>query len=117
MLVDVREVKRHIKPKADSTLFNMKKSDLIAYIRCLESNYNTAVSFNENQARYIESLHIPGKAVWKHRAEHNDFTFAECSNCGFRVENFRCVHIGRGSRDYTGVKWCYCPKCGSVMEV
>lgn len=56
MVADIGEVKRHIKPKADSTLRNMRKDDLIKYIRCLENNYNTAVSFNENQARYIETL-------------------------------------------------------------
>ena len=58
MVVDIGEVKRHIKPKADSTLRNMRKDDLIEYIRCLENNYNVAVSFNENQARYIESLGV-----------------------------------------------------------
>lgn len=56
MVIDVSEIKKAIKPKADSTLHNMKKSELIEYIRCLENNYNTAVWFNENQARYIESL-------------------------------------------------------------
>ena len=58
MVVDVGVVKNHIKPKADSTLYNMRKADLIEYIRTLEHNYNVAVSFNENQARYIESLGI-----------------------------------------------------------
>lgn len=56
MVVDVGEVRKHIKPKADSTLQNMRKSGLIEYIRCLEHNYNVAVSFNENQAKYVESL-------------------------------------------------------------
>lgn len=56
MVVDVGMVKKHIKPKADSTLYNMRKVDLIEYIRTLEHNYNVAVSFNENQAKYIESL-------------------------------------------------------------
>ena len=58
MVVDVGVVKNHIKPKADSTLYNMRKVELIDYIRTLEHNYNVAVSFNENQARYIESLGI-----------------------------------------------------------
>ena len=58
MVVDVGVVKNHIKPKADSTLYNMRKADLIEYIRTLEHNYNVAVSFNENQARYIESLGV-----------------------------------------------------------
>jgi len=56
MLVNMDEVRRCIKPKAYSTLCNMRKADLIDYIRCLEHNYNVAVSFNENQAKYIESL-------------------------------------------------------------
>lgn len=56
MVVDVGEVKRFIKPKADSTLLNMRKADLIEYIRTLEHNYNVAVSFNENQAKYIDQL-------------------------------------------------------------
>lgn len=56
MVVDIGEVKRHIKPKADSTLFNMRKSDLIEYVRTLEHNYNVGATFLENQAKYIESL-------------------------------------------------------------
>ena len=50
MLVDVALVKTHIKSKATSTLRNMKKDALIEYIRTLEYNYNTAVSFNNQQA-------------------------------------------------------------------
>ena len=50
MLVDVAMVKTEIKPKADSTLRNMRKDKLIEYIRTLEHNYNVAVSFNRQQA-------------------------------------------------------------------
>lgn len=60
MVVDIGEVKRHIKPKADSTLYNMRKSDLIEYVRTLEHNYNVGATFLENQAKYIESLAVPG---------------------------------------------------------
>ena len=56
MVSDIGTFKQRIKPKADSTLLNMRKADLVEYIRCLEHNYNVAVEFNENQARYIESL-------------------------------------------------------------
>lgn len=56
MVVDIGVVKNHIKPKADSTLRNMRKDDLIKYIRCLENNYNVAVSFNNQQAKNIELL-------------------------------------------------------------
>lgn len=58
MVVDIGEVKRHIKPKADSTLYNMRKSDLIEYVRTLEHNYNVGATFLENQAKYIESLEM-----------------------------------------------------------
>lgn len=58
MLVDIGQMKQYIKPKADSTLRNMRKDALIEYIRTLEHNYNVAVSFNENQAKYIESLGV-----------------------------------------------------------
>ena len=60
MVVDAGVVRNYIKPKADSTLYNMRKVDLIKYIRTLEHNYNVAVSFNENQAKYIESLGFKG---------------------------------------------------------
>ena len=58
MVVDIGIVRNYIKPKADSTLYNMRKVDLIEYVRTLEHNYNVAVSFNENQAKYIESLTV-----------------------------------------------------------
>lgn len=45
-----------IKTLADSTLYGMKKEELIERIRILEHNYNAAVCYNENQARYIEKL-------------------------------------------------------------
>lgn len=56
MVVDIGIVKRHIKPKADSTLRNMRKDDLIEYIRCLENNYNVAVSFNNQQEKNINTM-------------------------------------------------------------
>lgn len=58
IVVDIGEVKRHIKQKADITLYNMRKSDLIEYIRTLEHNYNVGATFLENQAKYIESLGV-----------------------------------------------------------
>ena len=33
MVVDIGEVRKYIKPKADSTLRSMRKDDLIDYIR------------------------------------------------------------------------------------
>ena len=59
MLVDIKKLTTPVKPKAGSTLRNMKKYELIEYIRILEHNYTAAVWFNENQARYIEKLGLP----------------------------------------------------------
>ena len=56
MVVDIGSVRSYIKPKADSTLYNMRKVDLIEYIRILEHNYNVAVSFNNQQAKNFETM-------------------------------------------------------------
>ena len=56
MLVNLEEFNTQIKPKADKTLNNMRKKDLITYIRTLEHNYNVAVSFNDQQARNFQKL-------------------------------------------------------------
>ena len=44
------------KPKAYSTLCNMRKDELIEYIRLLEENHNTAVAFNHQQAKNFEKM-------------------------------------------------------------
>ena len=61
MLIDSETLKKPIKQKSSSTLHSMTKAELIEYIRCLEQNYNAAVWFNENQARYIEQLGLVKK--------------------------------------------------------
>ena len=115
MLVDIGEVKRHIKPKADSTLRNMRKDDLIEYIRSLEHNYNVAVSFNKNQAKYIDSLDAApvvhgrwiDKTVWEGCFGH---IRTQCSVCGTVYPN------KPGSRgDGKGGK--FCEECGAKMDL
>lgn len=56
MIHDLNQFGLHVKAKATSTLNNMKKADLIKYIRELEHNYNMTVDFNEQQARNIEAM-------------------------------------------------------------
>lgn len=55
-LIDVTAIRRHAKPKADSTLRNMKKDELIEYIRMLEYNFNVSESFLDQQAKNFEIL-------------------------------------------------------------
>lgn len=84
MVVDIGQVRQQIKPKADSTLYNMRKKDLISYVRTLEHNYNVAVSFNENQARYIESLGVTVKQ-WipvTERLPEKEGSYLVCSKTG-----------------------------------
>ena len=91
MVVDVGVVKNHIKPKANSTLYNMRKVDLIEYIRTLEHNYNVAVSFNENQARYIESLGIQKWISVKDRLPENDY------GKHWKERQYYLVYLGSGT--------------------
>ena len=65
MLVDVTLVNTYHKPYADSTLNNMKKSELIEYVRMLENNYNIAVSFNHQQAKNVEKLLEQEHGQWE----------------------------------------------------
>ena len=89
--------RNYIKPKAHLTLYNMRKADLIEYIRTLEHNYNVAVSFNENQAKYIESLGFTGVVhckECKHFAHNleND-TFCRCvDGLAYPTENCFCSY-------------------------
>lgn len=92
MITDFGGVKQRIKPLANSTLMNMRKADLVAYIRTLEHNYNVAVEFNENQARYIESLDV-GKIIrcknckfYKTLTDYRKCTLAVCGRKNLNVE-------------------------------
>jgi hypothetical protein len=56
-------------------------------------------------------------AYWRSRAQHNDYLWAECSNCGFRVEAYNAVVCGKSSSDFVDVKYKFCPICGKEMRV
>ena len=56
VLMDFNQIGNHCKVKADSTLNNMKKEELIQYIRTLEHNYNVAVDFNIQQVKNFETM-------------------------------------------------------------
>lgn len=54
--MDISQVGKHCETKADSTLNNMKKEELIQYIRTLEHNYNVAVDFNIQQVKNFQRM-------------------------------------------------------------
>ena len=106
MVVDVGVVKNHIKPKADSTLYNMRKVDLIEYIRTLEYNYNVAVSFNENQAKYIESLDVA-------EVVHGNWVAVPSSDM-MTGKAYKCSECGK--MRYGSFMPNYCQNCGAKMD-
>lgn len=56
VLMDFSKIGEHCKALSDSTLNNMKKEDLIKYIRTLEHNYNVSVDFNIQQVKNFEMM-------------------------------------------------------------
>lgn len=54
--MDFNQIGKHCKELSDSTLNNMRKDELIKYIRTLEHNYNVAVDFNIQQVRNFEKM-------------------------------------------------------------
>lgn len=78
---------------------------------------DTGKCLDECLKRYRAELGLRAEAKWKHRAEHNDFIWAECSNCGFREETRKVVYKGCSDTEYVDVKWKYCPMCGKSMGV
>ena len=56
VLMDFNRIGQHCETKADSTLNNMKKEELIRYIRNLEHNYNVSVDFNIQQVKNFQMM-------------------------------------------------------------
>lgn len=54
--MDFNQIGKHCKELSDSTLNNMRKDELIKYIRTLEHNYNVSVDFNIQQVRNFEKM-------------------------------------------------------------
>lgn len=78
----------------------------------------TRVFGEQNDTVVIEvRSRCKAEAKWKHRAEHNDFIWCECSNCGFRVEAYKAVVSEGRDTNYVAVKYNYCPICGKSMGV
>jgi hypothetical protein len=64
-----------------------------------------------------KEMSVNNYAFWRHRGAHNDFIWCECSNCSFRVENYKAVVMNGSDTDYADVKYRFCPMCGKEMKV
>lgn len=67
--------------------------------------------------RYRKEFGHRTEAKWKTRAEYNDFLWVECSNCGFRVENYKAVKQTKSNRECDEAIYKFCPICGKSMGV
>ena len=88
MLVDVTQVKTPIKPKAYSTMCNMRKDDLIDYIRTLEHNYNVAMAFNQQQAENFLAMNPGWISVKERLPEETGSYLVHDISMGIRVFYF-----------------------------
>ena len=113
MLIDVKMINTYHKPYADSTLNNMRKSDLIAYVRTLEHNYNVAVSFNEQQAKNFEKLFGQKNGYWF----FTEYEYFDCSVCGGVYYNGCDSTQEAKTKLKEGDYYKYCPHCGAKMGV
>jgi hypothetical protein len=77
----------------------------------------TGKCLNECLKRYHAEVGAGNYAFWRHRGAHNDYLWAECSNCGFRVEAYKAVISEGSDTNYVGVKYKFCPMCGKEMKV
>lgn len=54
-------------------------------------------------------------AYWKSREDKEDRLNCECSSCGFIVPVRDAMEFNYGTKDWTILKYCFCPKCGEKM--
>jgi len=93
-------------------------ADDLRYVQCNSNDFDTY----EMQAWWLSEeggWYKPKVATWKSRKDRNDFTWVECSNCGFLIENYKALEIGNGSNGelgkVVGYRWHACPKCTAKM--
>jgi hypothetical protein len=78
---------------------------------------HTGKCLDECLRRYRAEINTSNYAFWKHRAAYNDYIWVECSNCGFRVENYKAVVLDGCDTKFKDVKYKFCPICGKEMKV
>ena len=113
ILIDLNTVMKPQKPYADSTLNNMKKSELIEYIRVLEYNYDVAVASLNQQYENVKDFEPRIEAEWEDTGvENSTGNIYRCTHCKLlhnpskeQVRLGRCVEFP---------KRCYF--CGAYMR-
>ena len=97
------------------------QKDIIASSECYSCTVELVEAIDYIQQEIYELPTVEAKPVvhgyWKHRAEHNDFLYCECSNCGYTTESYRAIkEYGISDTDYISYKWDFCPNCGCDMR-
>lgn len=106
VVVDMSKLIEYQKPYADATLKNMRKDDLIRYIRSIEYNLNVAITWNRQQAENVKDWKPVVYAHWeKHYDENGEIkSYLTCSHCHYPVSSKFWVE-GK-----------YCPNCGAEIK-
>lgn len=93
-------------------------ADDLRYVQCNSNDFDTY----EMQAWWLSEecgWHKPKVATWKDRKSQNDYTWLECSNCGYLAEDYKVLEIGNGTNgtlgEIIGYKWHACPRCAARM--
>ena len=86
------------------------------HVECTHQLY-TGKCLDECMKRYRAEMGTSNYAFWRHRGAHNDYIWVECSNCGFRVENYKAVVFDGSDTKFKDVKYKFCPICGKEMRV
>ncbi len=111
ILVDLDSVMKPCKPYADGTLQNMKKSELIEYVRMLEHNNDVAVAALNQQAENVKDWEPVVRAHW----ETVPNRVLEHGEVEIRGTAERCSSCMHASKDFK--KWFdRCPNCGAKMD-
>lgn len=87
-------------------------------LSCPHYGLCTTVLYTGSCSKACREKFVASKiAYWDHRGAHNDFLWVECSNCGFRVENYKAVVLDGSDTKFKDVKYKFCPICGREMRV
>lgn len=75
---DINKAVRRHRALADSTLYKMKKSELVDYVRELEENYNVALSYDASKVKIIDDINAVKLGLESAIKEVEKFIYAGC---------------------------------------
>lgn len=110
--VDCGEAALLFKTKEDAEEY-IEKCELALWLGNI--SINQAEKYSVEQLRKVKEI-LSGQSVedtektgiWKNRKAFYDFIHAECSECGFVIDNYKAVRTGQSNTDYVGIIYNFC---------